>query len=86
MPDTSLEDDAVSVVSYVWKVIAGLVCLAAAIYAIMIAWHVNANHGTVLRIVIAIAAYFLWPFYLIMELVRGNLAGGQWKSIPMTYF
>ena len=57
-----------------------LLYLLLGIYAILINWHYNHS------ILFAILAWALWPLYLIYALLHGDLAGGAWKDIPLSYF
>ncbi|MEO6070739.1 MAG: hypothetical protein ABIN57_05880 [Chitinophagaceae bacterium] len=49
------------------------------IYAVMVNWFYNHS------ILYAILAFLLSPFYLIYELLIGNLAHGMWLKILHTY-
>jgi hypothetical protein len=50
------------------------------LYAIIINWHYNHD------VLDAFLAWMFWPIYLIYALVTGDLAHGQWLSIPQSLF
>jgi hypothetical protein len=50
------------------------------IYSMLISWYYNHS------IFYLIIHWIFWPLYLLYELLKGHLAHGLWKEIPLSYF